>query len=209
MTIDSSYLLKELHYDFYSFVEPEIEPETTDVSFADLLPELEKGGTHSRRIASSKLYKHQLEAYEALRNGKNLVLISGAGSGKTEAWFLYSALGRKRTLVIYPTLALSNDQIRRIGEYSTALGLKSDSIDSLRAKELRSRLGTRKMKEHLASLDVLITNPAFLLNDLKKWPGGKSLLYQFATKMDLFVIDEFDFYGPREIALLVSMVRIM
>ncbi|RLG46246.1 MAG: hypothetical protein DRN92_05630, partial [Thermoproteota archaeon] len=43
----------------------------------------------------------------------------------------------------------------------------------------------------------------------KKWPGGKSLLYPFALEMDLFVIDEFDFYGPREIALLTSMIRVM
>jgi len=209
MPIDSSSLLKELHYDFYSFKEPEIEPETVNITFKDLLPDLEKGGSHARRIAGSRLYKHQLDAYEALKDGKNLVLISGAGSGKTEAWFLHSALGKRRTLVIYPTLALSNDQIRRIQEYSRALGLRADSIDSLRAKELRSQMGTRGMKQYLASLDILITNPAFLLNDLKKWPGGKSLLYPFALEMDLFVIDEFDFYGPREIALLTSMIRIM
>ena len=209
MLIDSSSLLKELHYDFYSFKEPEIEPETVNTTFKEILPSLEEGGSHARRIANSKLYKHQLEAYETLKQGKNLVLISGAGSGKTEAWFLHSALGKIRTLVIYPTLALSNDQIRRIREYSKALGIRADSIDSLRAKELRSQMGTRGMKQHLASLDILITNPAFLLNDLKKWPGGKSLLYPFAIKMDLFVIDEFDFYGPREIALLISMMRIM
>ncbi len=209
MPIDSSSLLKELHYDFYSFKEPEIEPETVNITFKDLLPDLKKGGSHARRIARSRLYKHQLDAYEALKDGKNLVLISGAGSGKTEAWFLHSALGKRRTLVIYPTLALSNDQIRRIQEYSKVLGLRADSIDSLRAKELRSQMGTRGMKQYLASLDILITNPAFLLNDLKKWPGGKSLLYPFALEMDLFVIDEFDFYGPREIALLTSMIRIM
>ncbi len=209
MPIDSSSLLKELHYDFYSFKEPEIEPETVDIKFEDLLPGLKGGGSHSKRIASSRLYKHQLNAYEALKGGKNLVLISGAGSGKTEAWFLHSALGKKRTLIIYPTLALSNDQIRRIREYSKALGLRADSIDSLRARELRSQMGTRAMKQHLASLDILITNPAFLLNDLKKWPSGRSLLYPFTLEMDLFVIDEFDFYGPREIALLISMMRIM
>ncbi len=207
--VSSSELLEALGYDYYSFSEDASNPETVDVSFGEILPGLESAVGEFGRIAGQKLYRHQLEAYDALRSGSNLILISGTGSGKTEAWFSYSASQRARTMVVYPTLALSNDQVRRLKAYSEALGLECEALDAGRRDLLVSRLGSKQLRSYLSTADLLITNPAFLINDLKKWGRSGSYLYGFASSLKLLVIDEFDFYGPREVALLISMIRLM
>lgn len=74
------------------------------------------------------LYKHQEEAILKSREGKNLIVTTGTGSGKTESFLIpviNQLLEEKekgtlepgvRTLIIYPMNALVNDQIRRIRE---------------------------------------------------------------------------------------------
>lgn len=75
-----------------------------------------------------KLYKHQVEAICKANNGKNLIITTGTGSGKTECFLIpiINLLMREkekgtlnpgvRTLIIYPMNALVNDQIRRLRE---------------------------------------------------------------------------------------------
>lgn len=75
-----------------------------------------------------QLYRHQEEAICAANQGKNLIITTGTGSGKTES-FLIPVINQLlcekeagtlssgvRTLIIYPMNALVNDQIRRIRE---------------------------------------------------------------------------------------------
>lgn len=74
------------------------------------------------------MYRHQEEAICAANQGKNLIITTGTGSGKTES-FLIPVINQLlcekeagtlssgvRTLIIYPMNALVNDQIRRIRE---------------------------------------------------------------------------------------------
>ncbi|MCS7137147.1 MAG: helicase-related protein, partial [Candidatus Caldarchaeum sp.] len=52
--------------------------------------------------------------------------------------------------------------------------------------------------------------PAYLLNEVKRIGSGKpSFLKEFLAETKLVVLDEFDFYGPRSIAILLTMLRIM
>lgn len=210
--IDSSRLLNELRYDYYSYVEPPVKPVLSKTRFKDVVPGLEnaKAGL-VRSLAESELYKHQEESVKALEQGKNLILRSGTGSGKTEAWLVYVMRERVKTLAVYPTLALSNDQIRRIHEYSRATGLKAEAIDALRRDDLMKVYGRPRLRSLIAGLDILITNPAFLLNEVKKMAEGSKgrVLDLFISRVGLIVIDELDFYGPREIALLLSMLRLI
>ncbi|RLG47142.1 MAG: hypothetical protein DRO06_03290, partial [Thermoproteota archaeon] len=209
MPLDSSRLLSSLGYDFYSFREPPEEPELAPKTFGEILPGLGGGGPRARALAGARLYSHQLRAIEALGSGRNVVLVSGSGSGKTEAWFAHAASSRVRALAVYPTLALANDQLERLRQYCEALGLRVDAIDSVRRRELFREL-RGGVSSYLSRLDVLVTNPAFLMHDLKKWAsGGRPLLYGFCSGMGLLVVDELDFYGPREVALLLSMMRVM
>ncbi|MEM0317568.1 MAG: DEAD/DEAH box helicase [Candidatus Nezhaarchaeales archaeon] len=204
--IESAEVLSKLGYDFYSYVEPAIKPDEVDVTFDDLIPQLSSGFP----ISGRRLYKHQLEAYEALVSGANVILRSGTGSGKTEAWLLYTLKHGIPTLAVYPTLALANDQIRRIRGYASAVKMQVEVIDALRRDQLVKEKGRSKLRAMIAGCDVLVTNPAFLLHEVKKAATtGKSLLDGFLSKLGLLVLDEVDFYGPREIALLLALIEII
>jgi len=75
-----------------------------------------------------KLYLHQERAIRKAAAGKNLVVTTGTGSGKTESFLIpvinqlmkekeEGTLGPGvRTLIIYPMNALVNDQVRRLRE---------------------------------------------------------------------------------------------
>ena len=73
-----------------------------------------------------KLYLHQQKAIEKTNAGKNLVVTTGTGSGKTECFIipiLNHLLKEKeagtlndgvRAILIYPMNALANDQMKRL-----------------------------------------------------------------------------------------------
>lgn len=81
-------------------------------------------GFHPER----NLYRHQEDAVRKSVEGKNLIVTTGTGSGKTESFLIpvinqllkekeTGTLGPGvRTLIIYPMNALVNDQIRRLRE---------------------------------------------------------------------------------------------
>ena len=74
------------------------------------------------------LYKHQENAILRAISGKNIVVSTGTGSGKTECFLIpiFNYLMRQneennlypgvRALIIYPMNALANDQIERLRE---------------------------------------------------------------------------------------------
>ena len=77
---------------------------------------------------SRPLYAHQEEAIRKVKDERNIVITTGTGSGKTEA-FLYPILNSLtnekesgklthgvRALLIYPMNALANDQLKRMRE---------------------------------------------------------------------------------------------
>jgi len=209
--INTGRLLDEMGYDYYLFETPAQTPEYSSKRFTDYLPQLSLSDSfRCRAISEARLYSHQELAYQALSRGENLVLKSGTGSGKTESWFLYMALHGKKALAVYPTLALANDQVARLEEYCRALGLRAMVIDAMRKNEMIKESGTRGVRRAIESSDLIITNPALLLNEVKRICLGKSsLLKGFIMRAALLVVDEFDFYGPRSIALLLSMLRLL
>ncbi len=209
MRLSSYELLKELGVDFEYFCEEGSEPKRTSIKFSDLVPELIHGGERSRLIASQYLYEHQLRCLEALREGKNVILRSGTGSGKTEAWVMYALMSRSRVLAVYPTLALSADQIVRIYDYYSALGLKDRVIKVDRPSiNLLSGISIRSSIEKAY---VVITNPAFLMSDIKRIAENprKSYLLPFIRNVDIVIIDELDFYGSKGASLLISLIELI
>jgi len=97
--------------------------------FEELLDEDElpdKG--FQQALLRGPLYRHQEEAIRRVASGQNVVVATGTGSGKTEA-FLYAILlhlyrefrrGQLgpgvRALILYPMNALAHDQRERLGE---------------------------------------------------------------------------------------------
>jgi len=205
--IDTEKVLRELGLEFYKRVTEPSSPKRTNVRFSDLLPELASSGFE---IAEKRLYLHQFRTVAALSRNKNVILRSGTGSGKTESWFVYAAKAGLRTLAVYPTLALSNDQIRRLKAYCDALGKKAVIVDAPRRSEVSGRQEYARLRAEIASADLVVTNPAFLLNELKRiYSTRASLLRGFLEKLELMVIDDLDFYGPRSLAILLAMISLL
>ncbi len=209
--VETGRLLDMLGYSYYNFDQPSEMPEYAEKTFEEIIPELLNSSSRkSRELIGNKLYKHQLDSLKALEEGCNLILKSGTGSGKTESWFLYTARRKIKTLSVYPTLALAYDQLNRLSQYCLDLNMRIMILDATRKQELVSKHGSRNVRRIISESDLIVTNPAFLLNEVKKYAlQNYSLLSSFFDKIGLIVIDDFDFYGPREIALLFSMLKVL
>lgn len=209
--VETGRLLDMLGYSYYSFDQPSEMPEYVEKRFEEILPELLNSSSRkTRELVGKKLYKHQLDSLKALEEGCNLILKSGTGSGKTESWFLYTARRKIKTLSVYPTLALAYDQLNRLSQYCLDLNMKIMILDAMRKQELISKHGSKNARRIISESDLIVTNPAFLFNEVKKYAlQSHSLLSPFFEKTVLIVVDDFDFYGPREIALLFSMLKML
>ena len=194
--------LAQLGYRIVLWDEPGSEPELSEKRFSDVVPGL-RGEPSSWR-----LYRHQVESIEALRRGMNVVLTAKTGSGKTEAWALAALAEGWRVLAVYPTLALAADQIQRLERYYEAAGYGRDVVVRLDRPTL-DRHGPAALHRLLSSARVVVTNPAFLMAELKRMVSGRSMLAGFLSRVDLVVLDELDFYGPRGAHLLLAMLEII
>lgn len=88
--------------------------------------DLAKGFRKLKMPQTRPLYKHQEDAILKIQKGKNVVVSTGTGSGKTESFLIpiFDYLIREfetkklcpgvRALIIYPMNALANDQIERL-----------------------------------------------------------------------------------------------
>lgn len=87
------------------------------------------GGGNVRKFdPDRKLYLHQVRALQKARLGKNYIVTTGTGSGKTECFLLpilddilrefekTEAQPGVRALILYPMNALANDQLKRLRE---------------------------------------------------------------------------------------------
>src|SRR5437899_5837360 len=92
----------------------------------DLNPELVAA---LARRGVERLYSHQAEAYEAVRRGRNLVVVTPTASGKTLCYNL-PILQRllehpeQRALYLYPTKALAQDQLAELGALKSGLPIE-------------------------------------------------------------------------------------
>jgi DEAD/DEAH box helicase domain-containing protein len=211
--ISSDAILDSLGYDYVKKVESPIEPSTINTRFEDLIPEFKQ---QHIQISDKPLYEHQFKAFEALLKGFNTILISGTGSGKTEAWFLYFYKMFKdcksfRVVAVYPTLALANDQIVRLSLYTSAIGAKILPLDALTRDEMVKKIGSQGLRRAVAESNIIVTNPAFLFHELKKFllRPQSTVLYTAFKKLDMLLFDELDFYTPRGIALILATVDVL
>jgi len=200
-------ILDMLSYDYVEIVEDRSEPERADLTFADLIPRFKGASGRAGEISGSKLYKHQLEALNALKEGFNVILISGTGSGKTEAWVLYALLKSLRVLAVYPTLALSEDQVDRLKSYYNTLGFKN-AVVKIDSNVVR-RSSSADLRDSIGKAQIIVTNPAFLMADFKRFRRDKSWLKSFLLNVDLIVLDELDYYGSGKASLLLALIDII
>jgi len=83
-----------------------------------------------------RLYTHQADAYNAVRNGRHLVVVTPTASGKTLCYNL-PVLQRllenpeRRALYLYPTKALAQDQLAELSalKHGLPIDVRVDTYD--------------------------------------------------------------------------------
>jgi DEAD/DEAH box helicase domain-containing protein len=140
-----------------------------------------------------ELYRHQVEAIEAVRDGRNVVLATETASGKSLAYTV-PAFERAmdhggRTLYLGPQNALIADQEETLSELAHGLGFGS----RVSVAQYTGRLSqTEKRDVRDRRPTVLLSNPDMLHYGLL--PHGHRLWEWFLSSLELVVIDEVHTY---------------
>jgi DEAD/DEAH box helicase domain-containing protein len=154
--------------------------EATLVEFPDLQPELSEA---LRKMGASRLYSHQLEAYERVRAGENVVVATATASGKSLCYKIpafQNALGRakSRAVFLYPTKALAQDQLGKIKAFGLR-GVHPATYDGDTPHALRADIRRRA--------NILLTNPDMLnigiLPNHEAWAD-------FLRNLEIVAVDE-------------------
>ncbi|MCE4624450.1 MAG: DEAD/DEAH box helicase [Desulfurococcales archaeon] len=131
-------------------------------------PTLEESGLHPALVKALKeygiqrLYDFQYRVFEEYKQGKDLVIVAGTGTGKTEAFIIpvvdeilksKESAPRPYAIVMYPTKALARDQLYRFKlVLEGKLGLKVEVLDGDTPRDKRAQIYT-------SPPHVLVTNP--------------------------------------------------
>ncbi len=135
-----------------------------------------------------RLYSHQAEAIDAALSGENTAVVTGTASGKTLCYLVPIAQklaerSSSRAMLIYPTKALAQDQLRKLRDFGAGDAFTAVTYDG------DTPLATRRQIKKQAQ--VVLTNPDMLhigiLPYHHTWAG-------FLRNLDYVVIDEVHTY---------------
>ncbi len=182
------------------------------------------------------LYRHQERALRKVAAGRNVVVATGTGSGKTESFLLpiLNELSRQhaegglgpgvRALLLYPMNALANDQVKRLREtLATAPHITfgrytgDTEQDRRRAQEAfeTENPGQRRLTNELLSRDemretpphILLTNYAMLEYLLLRPLDVELFQGSHAGTWRFIVVDEAHVYDGTRGAELAMLLR--
>jgi len=160
----------------------------------------------------SRLYSHQVEAIEKIRGGGNVVIVTGTASGKTLCYnipIVEAVIAETPTtaLFLYPTKALTQDQLRGLSRFGTsaaggeAAAFLAGTYDGDTPQHLR-----RKLRDEA---NFILTNPDMLHQGILPHHGRWN---RFFTHLKYVVIDEVHAYrgvfGSHLANVLRRMMRI-
>ena len=160
----------------------------------------------------AELYSHQVEAFEAARRGENVVVTTGTASGKSLAYLLpviQSVLEdpAARTLLLFPTKALAQDQLRGVLGLVDLLATRTDLgptridagvYDGDTPPAERTRIRDRA--------NLVLTNPDMLHSALLPNHGRRGYAHIFRN-VRYIVIDELHSYRGAFGAHLANLMR--
>jgi DEAD/DEAH box helicase domain-containing protein len=137
----------------------------------------------------TRLYSHQREAWDAVQRGKHIVVVTPTASGKSLCYHLpvIEAARRQRakSLYLFPTKALAQDQVADLLELNRAgdLGVRCYTFDGDTPADARQAIRLHG--------DIVVSNPDMLhqaiLPHHTKWA-------QFFENLEYIVIDELHTY---------------
>ena len=154
---------------------------------AELRPEL---AAALNRRGIERLYSHQAEAFDAVRRGRHLVVVTPTASGKTLCYNL-PVLQRllenpeKRALYVYPTKALAQDQLAELGALKSGLPIEV-RVDTYDGDTPPGRRTAIREGGH-----VVMTNPDMLHTGLLPHHTRWRRLF---SSLEFVVIDELHTY---------------
>jgi len=154
--------------------------EATLVGLPELEPELSEA---LLGMGASRLYAHQLEAYERVRLGENVVVATATASGKSLCYKIpafQNTLGRasRRALFLYPTKALAQDQLAKIKAFGLR-GVHPATYDGDTPHALRADIRRRT--------NILLTNPDML--NIGIMPNHEAWA-DFLRNLEIVAVDE-------------------
>ncbi|MFC1714477.1 DEAD/DEAH box helicase [Candidatus Poribacteria bacterium] len=155
-----------------------------------LIPELADA---LQRLGISKLYLHQVDAIEALRAGKNVVIETATASGKTLCYNIpvieeLIKDPESYALYLFPMKALAQDQLRVIRRLSEATGEGVNAVQPGTYDGDMSSYHKRKVK---SSANVILTNPDMLHVGILPYHSRWSRLF---ANLKYVVMDEVHTY---------------
>ena len=131
-----------------------------------------------------RIYTHQATAIDLVRDGRSVVVATGTASGKSLCFQLpiaesvVTGLRAGTSLLLYPTKALAQDQLRAFGDLAIP-DLKAVTYDGDSSKEERAWARS--------NANVLLTNPEMLHNGILPHHGKWAT---FLKRLDYVVVDE-------------------
>lgn len=146
-----------------------------------------------QKMGYEKLYSHQAEMFEKAMQGKSLVITTGTASGKSLSFYL-PVIQRilenpsRRAIFIYPTKALTKDQLRSIIDFVEHFGnhrIQAGIYDGDTPANERT-----KIREEA---NIILTNPDMLNATFLPNHNRYGFPHLFAN-LDLIVIDELHAY---------------
>jgi CRISPR-associated endonuclease/helicase Cas3 len=174
----------------------------------------------ARSGANCPLFSHQARTYERVRSSEVEIIFNktATGGGKSLAATLPGLLDRKfRTIILYPTIELIDDQQEQMEKYSDR-NLKIKSIDGAKlARRVELSETRRKYQELMISLKhhhLILTNPDIFhyISHFRYYHPAKALdllPLALAKYPKLYVCDEFHIFGVhQETAILNSLLFI-
>jgi DEAD/DEAH box helicase domain-containing protein len=119
-----------------------------------------------RALGIKALFRHQYDAVQSIRAGRDTVIVAGTGMGKTEAFLApiledsVESLGGPVALVLYPTKALARDQLGRFRRLADKLGVRVMVYDGDTPQ--RERRILYEMPPHVIISNADMTNQALM-----------------------------------------------
>lgn len=133
-----------------------------------------------------RLYSHQAEAFAAVEEGRNVVVVTPTASGKTLCYNL-PVLNRilaepdARAMYLFPTKALAQDQLHELQEAAERMGagFRASTYDGDTPQDARKAIRERA--------NVVLTNPDMLHSGILPHHTRWAKLFE---RLRYFVIDE-------------------
>ncbi len=139
-------------------------------------------------LGIKQLYVHQTKAIEAALGGENVITVTGTASGKTLTYVvplaqrLYERPTR-RALLMYPTKALAQDQLRKLADFGAGSAFHAATYDGDTPRKDRRRIKREAQ--------VILTNPDMLHIGILPYHHTWS---DFFRNLEYVVLDEVHSY---------------